>query len=123
MVSTVPRNTSHRPSGGLTLQFKFLLLPSSVFQCIRITPEGHYLALDDIFDTDRYAENALTNVRDHDFDFQKIMEAARYHPRAQAILTAYEQDILPRLRRAYSYSVTSRRAIAVCPTPEQSLQT
>jgi hypothetical protein len=102
----------HRLSNGLLLQFKFLVTPCSSYRCVRITPEGHYLALDDIFDTDRYADHVLANVRDHDFDFVRSTEAARNHPRTQAIVDSYERDILPRLIHAYADSMKNRRMLA-----------
>lgn len=91
----------HRLQNGLLLQFKFLVLPSSACRTARITPEGHYLALDDVFDTDRYLENSLTNVRDHSLDYGKVLCAARQHHRFREILDDYVRQILPELRRAY----------------------
>lgn len=102
----------HRLANGILLQFKFLVTPCSSYRCVRITPEGHYLALDDIFDTDRYAQHVLTNVRDHDFDFVRSTDAARSHPRTQEIIDAYETDILPHLVEAYAASRKGKLIVA-----------
>jgi len=92
----------HRLKNGLLLQFKFLVLPSSAARTARITPEGHFLALDDVFDTGRYAENSLANVRDHGLDYGQVLHAAKQHDRFREILEDYVRQILPELRRAYS---------------------
>ena len=102
----------HRLKNGLLLQFKFLVMPSSASRTARITPEGHYLALDDVFETGRYVENSLANVRDHGLDYAKILRAARQHPRFHEILDDYERQILPELRRAYSEGFRVNRRLA-----------
>lgn len=99
----------HRLSNGLLLQFKFLVFPSSVFRVARITPEGNYLASDDIFETDLYRDRILANVRDHGLDFLKVHKAAKCHPRAREILTEFEDRVLPGLRKAYAEGLNAAR--------------
>lgn len=100
----------HRLPNGLLLQFKFLVFPSSVYRVARITPEGNYLASDDIFETELYRERILTNVREHDLDFRRTHAAAKRHPRAREILIEFEDSVLPGLRQAFKESLGACRA-------------
>lgn len=75
----------HRFSTGLRIQFKILPFASGIWHTVRVTPEGHYLAADDIFHADAYSTVALANIRDHGLDLTATQATAAEHPRLNAI--------------------------------------
>lgn len=79
----------HRFASGLRIQFKILPFPSGIWHSVRVTPEGHYLAADDIFHADSYGSVAVANVRDHGFDIARVQTAARRHPRLDEIASSF----------------------------------
>lgn len=80
----------HRFDSGLRIQFKLLPFSSGIWHTVRVTPEGHYLAADDIFHVNSYRNVALANIRDHGFDISRVQAAATGHPRLSAIASDFE---------------------------------
>lgn len=79
----------HRFSNGLRIQFKLLPFPSGIWHSVRVTPEGHYLAADDIFHADSYRSVAVANIRDHGCDLARTQQAALSHPRLPEIARSF----------------------------------
>ena len=52
-------------------------------------------------DAKRYAEHALGNVRDFDFDLMRLHQSALRSPRIAVLLRRYFDTILPQLQETY----------------------
>lgn len=79
----------HRFASGLRIQFKLLPFPSGIWHTVRVTPEGHYLAADDIFHADSYKSVAVANIREHGFDIARVQQAAQRHSRLDEIARSF----------------------------------
>lgn len=87
---------------GLRLQFSFAPYPMAIFKSARITPEGNYLAAEDTLDTRFYRVRTLGNVRDFDYDLERLHEQALNHPRVRRIFTDYSENVLPQFQEAFA---------------------
>ena len=96
---------------GIKLIFRITPYPIGIWRAGRITPEGAYLAAEDILDVSRYAESAVANVRDFDLDFAALHAYALDSARFRLILEDYHQRILPDLQSLVAPPTLSR------PTP------
>ena len=92
----------HLLPNGLRLQFSFIPYPMTIFKSARITPEGNYLAAEDTLDTRFYPDRTLGNVRDFDFDLDRLHEHARNHPRVSRIFADHSENILPQIQEAFA---------------------
>lgn len=87
----------HRLQNGVLLEMRFAPYPVGISRSVRITPEGNYLAAEDTIDTTLYEARSLGNVRDFDFDFEKLHTHARRSVRFHELLRNFYDRILPRL--------------------------
>ena len=97
-------------SNGLRLQIRFAPFPLMIFKSVRITPEGNYLAVEDTVNARLYAERALANVRDFNFDLSRVHAHAKRSSRLNAMLHQYFERILPALQDVYLSHVWTDRA-------------
>ncbi len=87
----------HRLKNGVVLEMRFAPWPAGISKSARITPEGNYLAAEDTVDTTQYAARSLGNVRDFDFDFEKLHAHARGSVRFRELLRDFYSRVLPEL--------------------------
>lgn len=68
-------STPHLFDNGLTLRVNVCRVPVGLWRAVRVTPEGYWLAAEDLVDAREYARRAVTRLRDHAFDSRLAYEA------------------------------------------------
>jgi len=91
----------HWLNNNLRLEFRFAPFPTGIWKSMRITPEGNYLAAEDTIDTTKYAERAIGNVRDFNYDFSALHAHALASDRFREIVQEYYDEVLPELQAAF----------------------
>jgi len=65
----------YRFSNGITMRIHVTTVPVGLRYNVRITPEGYWLAAEDVFHTNAYEKLAVANVKDFHYDAIKLYEA------------------------------------------------
>ncbi len=94
---------------GIRLQVRFAPFPLLIYKSVRITSEGLYLAAEDTVDAKHYAEHALGNVRDFNFDLARLHTHAAQSSRLSVLMKEYFEHVLPRLQACYSAHVVTEQ--------------
>jgi len=100
----------HTFPNGVSLNFRFTPYPLGVWHTTRVTVEGLYLASEDTLDTSRYAENAIANIRDFYYDFNKLHHYALNSQRFHQIMDEYYDVTLPQIVKMYDLIRTNKIA-------------
>src|SRR5262249_43073294 len=74
-------STEHIGDGGLTLRINVSRVPVGLWRAVRVTPEGYWLAAEDLIDAPDYAHRAVARLRDYGFDSRRAYEAGGGHLR------------------------------------------
>lgn len=77
-------STAHLFDNGLTLRINVCRVPVGLWRAVRVTPEGYWLAAEDLIEAREYAGRAATRLRDHAFDSRLAYEAGLDHLRGTA---------------------------------------
>lgn len=65
----------YRFSNGITMRIHVTTVPVGLRYNVRITPEGYWLAAEDVFRTNEYEKSAIANVKDFHYDAIRLYEA------------------------------------------------
>lgn len=66
----------YRFSNGITMRIHVTTVPVGLRYNVRITPEGYWLAAEDVFRTNEYEKSAIANVKDFYYDAIRLYEAS-----------------------------------------------
>jgi hypothetical protein len=72
-------STRHRLDNGITLRMNATRVPTGLWHSVRVTPEGYWLAAEDLVDAKRYRERAVIRLRDCHFDTRAAYESGLRH--------------------------------------------
>jgi len=64
----------HEFSNGLSLRINTARIPVGLWRSVRITPEGYWLAAEDLMRVKEYDKTAIANVRDYQYDARRLYE-------------------------------------------------
>lgn len=65
-------STVHTLKNGLSLKFNIAWVPVGLWRSVRITPEGYWLAAEDLMEVKNYEKFAVANIRDYDYDLETL---------------------------------------------------
>jgi len=71
---------------NLTLDINVAFVPVGLWRSVRITPEGYWMAAEDLMEVDKYDKLAVANLRDFNFDTTKLYSAGLFSKRMDALL-------------------------------------
>lgn len=73
-VDAIACNTLHYDN-EVTLHFNTARVPTGLWRAIRVTPEGFWLAGEDLIDVKNYRKNAIGKLDEYGYDSRKLYEA------------------------------------------------
>ncbi|KAA3656622.1 MAG: radical SAM protein [Calditrichaeota bacterium] len=75
-----------RYENGLTLHFNTTRVPTGLWRSVRVTPEGFWLAGEDLIEVHQYRENAIGKLDEYGFDTVKFYQAGLKSIKKEKIL-------------------------------------
>jgi len=66
---------THALRNGLTVRFFKAAMPVGLWRSVRVTPEGYWLAAEDVINAKEYEKHAVARLSDHDFDAKRAYHA------------------------------------------------
>jgi MoaA/NifB/PqqE/SkfB family radical SAM enzyme len=67
---------------GIELSFNIARIPVGLWRSVRISPEGHWIAAEDLLRVEEYDQLAVTTLRENDFDAKRLyhmgLDSRRY---------------------------------------------
>jgi len=82
---------------GVNLQMMVAGIPVGLWHAVRITPEGFWLAAEDMIHPMRYEELAVGKLQDYDFDSRRLYEAGLRSERLRELFSEADDSELPLL--------------------------
>lgn len=70
---------------GICLKINVARIPVGLWRCVRVTPEGFWLAAEDLMEVKDYKKVAVTTLREHNFDSKSLTRAGLYSDRKQEL--------------------------------------
>lgn len=89
----------HTFENGLTLRINKVSIPIGLWRSVRVTPEGYWVAAEDLVKAKRYDDLAVASVREHDYDASELYEAGLRSDRFVELLDSSEA-----LKQTYHHS-------------------
>lgn len=86
-------STSYHYSNGLNLEIDIANIPVGFWRAIRITPEGYWLAAEDLMEVKHYNKFAVANLKELNFNSLALYEAGISSKRYFELITGYESLI------------------------------
>jgi hypothetical protein len=74
-------STAHTFANGVTVRVNVCRVPVGLWRAVRVTPEGYWLAAEDLIDATEYARRAAVRLRDCGFDGRLAYKAGLEHLR------------------------------------------
>jgi len=99
--SNLLSSTSHHLSDRLKLTFNVAHIPVGLWRSVRVTPEGYWLAAEDLMEVKKYNELAVANLRDFDFNSDKLYESGLQSQRFRELMGEKHEVIEKKLFLAY----------------------
>lgn len=81
----------HRFGNGLTLRINKTSIPVGLWRAVRVTPEGYWLAAEDLIRVKEYEQLAVANLRDHAFDAVRLYEVGLNSQRYRDLMEVSER--------------------------------
>lgn len=90
-------SADHHFDNWVVLRLRSATIPVGLWRSVRITPEGYWLASEDLVNVREYTRTAVASLRDADFDARRLYAAGLASPRFLELLQS-----APLLQQAYN---------------------
>lgn len=80
---------------GLTLRLNSCKVATGLWRSVRVTPEGYWLAAEDLVFAKEYSRRAVGRLRDYRYDARRLYEVGIEHPRLTELLSEGEFASFP----------------------------
>jgi hypothetical protein len=98
---------TYKLSNNITLDINIAFLPVGLWRSVRITPEGFWLAAEDLMEVGNYDKLAIANVRDFNFDSLKLYKTGLNSDRFEKLYNCNNNNFANLIQKNYEQNISA----------------